>query len=208
MTPVVVAVTTTDVLAAGRLVEVRAAPDDREGQLLVEARRNTESFTELYQLTERRIVKFFYRRTACPVTAADLAAETFAAALQSVRRFDPNRGSGSQYLFGIANKLLLQWQRHEYVERSARQRLGMQLQVSDSAAIEEIETLVDFDAMKAELADALDELTDGVRDAVKLRIFEQLSYEEIAERLGCAPGNARVRVSRGLDRLGQRLGAS
>ncbi len=37
MRPMVVAVTTTDVLAAGRLVAVKAASDDREGQLLVGA---------------------------------------------------------------------------------------------------------------------------------------------------------------------------
>ena len=38
-----------------------------------------------------------------------------------------------------------------------------------------------------------------IRDS--LRVIEQLDYRQIAERLGCEPGAARVRVLRGLRRL-------
>lgn len=207
MTSLVVAVTATEVLAAGRLVAVVVTPEDREGQLLLDARRRPEAFGELYELTERKIVAFFYRRTACAATAADLTSETYASALRGLRRFDPDRGTGIGYLFGIANNLLLQWQRREQVEQSARRRLGMRVDVAASAAVDDIEELVDFDALKEPLALALDDLTAGVRDAVKLRIFEELEYDEVASRLGCSPGTARVRVSRGLSRLGRRLGA-
>jgi DNA-directed RNA polymerase specialized sigma24 family protein len=47
-----------------------------------------------------------------------------------------------------------------------------------------------------------------MRKAVLLRVIEQLPYDEIAERLGCTAGNARVRVCRGLDRLEAYLEAS
>jgi RNA polymerase sigma-70 factor (ECF subfamily) len=39
------------------------------------------------------------------------------------------------------------------------------------------------------------------RDAVALRVVEELGYEEIAQRLNCTPAAARVRVHRGLARL-------
>jgi DNA-directed RNA polymerase specialized sigma24 family protein len=42
------------------------------------------------------------RRTRDAELAADLTAETFAAALAARARFDPGRGSASAWLFGLA----------------------------------------------------------------------------------------------------------
>ena len=39
------------------------------------------------------------------------------------------------------------------------------------------------------------------RDAVRLRIVDELSYDDLAARLGITPDNARARVSRGLRAL-------
>lgn len=41
-----------------------------------------------------------------PETATDLTAETFAAALAGVGRFDPGRGAAVGWLYGIANHQL------------------------------------------------------------------------------------------------------
>ena len=46
-------------------------------------------------------------------------------------------------------------------------------------------------------------LTVGERDAVRLRVLEELDYRTIAARLGCSEGAARGRVHRGLVRLAQ-----
>lgn len=206
MTPMVVAVTLTEGLAAGRLVAVGAAPRDREGQLLLDARRDPDAFGELFRIAEHAIVSFFYRRTACSVTSADLTAETFAAALEGLRRYDPKKGTGMQWLYGIARHLLLQWQRHEFVDRRARQKIGMQVEIETDGDLEQIEATVDFAALREPLAAALNQLTDGLREAVVLRILHGLSYEEVADRLGCTVGTARVRVSRALGKLGEELG--
>lgn len=184
-------------------------PDsDREGWLLVEARRRPEAFTDLYRMTERRLVGYFFRRTACAATAAELTSETFAAALAGFRRFDPEKGTGIGWLFGIASHLLSQWQRHERVEEAARRRMGMRIGPLEAPDLERIEALVDFGPLACQLPGALGELSPAVRDAVVLRFVEQLPYEEISSRLGCTAAAARVRVSRGLDRLEQLLGVT
>jgi RNA polymerase sigma-70 factor (ECF subfamily) len=51
------------------------------------------------------------------------------------------------------------------------------------------------------LASGLDELSPKLREAVRLRVGEDLPYDEVAERLGCTVLAARTRVSRGLDQL-------
>jgi len=54
----------------------------------------------------------------------------------------------------------------------------------------------------AERADELlDALPESQREAVRLRVVEQLEYEEVALALGTSPEAARVRVHRGLSAL-------
>jgi len=48
-------------------------------------------------------------------------------------------------------------------------------------------------------------MSPRVAAAVALRIAEDLPYHEVARRLGCSEGAARVRVTRGLDQLAQLL---
>lgn len=205
-----VAVATYELLGRGRLVAVGAARQhvDREGDLLIEARRRPEALGELYVLVERRLVRYFYRRTACAATAADLTSETFAAAIDGLRRFDPKKGAGIGWIFGIARHLHSQWLRSEQVEQAARRKVGMQLGPPEDLDVTAIEESVDFGPILDRLDEALEQLTAPTRDAVVLRIVERLDYEEISARLRCSPGAARVRVSRGLDQLGERLGVA
>ena len=70
-------------------------------------------------------------------------------------------------------------------------------QESDAA----ITALIDADHYRDTLAVALKQLPDGLRDAVALRVIDELSYEAVAARLGCSPAAARTRVHRGLARL-------
>ena len=48
-------------------------------------------------------------------------------------------------------------------------------------------------------------LSEGVRAALVLRYVKDLSYEEVATRLGCSPAAARQRVSGGVRTLRERL---
>ena len=51
------------------------------------------------------------------------------------------------------------------------------------------------------LDEALDELPESQREAIRLRVVDDLSYDEVADRLGTTPAAARVRVHRGLSAL-------
>jgi len=174
---------------------------DDDALLLSAARGEPSAFSAFYRRNAEVVAAFFYRRIACPHTAADLTAETFAAALTSLKKFRPDRGTAKAWLFGIAHNQLRQWARKGRVADSARRRLGIQTPALMPEDIERIETLVDFEPMRAVITDALAELNPVLRDALMLRVADELPYEEVAERLGCSVGAARVRVSRGLAKL-------
>jgi RNA polymerase sigma-70 factor (ECF subfamily) len=183
-------------------------PDDAEhraGGLHDAALSDPDAFGEFYDRTNAHVLGFFYRRTACAHTAAELAAETFAEALAGLHRYRPDRGSGRSWLFGIAHNRYRRWLRREEVATRARRRLAAATPTMSPSDYEHIEALVDFGPLVARLDGALGALTPAIRDAVVGRVVDQLPYDEIARRGGCTVNTARVRVSRGLARLAEVL---
>lgn len=164
-----------------------------------------EAFGAFYGAAVDRILAYCYGRTYCPEVAADLTAETFAAALVGLRRYDPVRGRASQWLFGIARNLVRQWARYGRVEASARRRLRIVTPVWDDGTLARIETLVDLTRTREAMAQALASLNRTERLVVELRVVEEHDYDVIADRLGCTVASARARTSEALAKLRRRL---
>jgi DNA-directed RNA polymerase specialized sigma24 family protein len=100
-----------------------------------------EGFAVFYRRHVAGLLRYFLRRTHDPELAADLCAETFAAALDGAHRFDPARGPAVGWLDRIARRLLAHAQRRGAVEHRARRRLGMAPLDLTDAALERIEAL-------------------------------------------------------------------
>jgi RNA polymerase sigma factor (sigma-70 family) len=123
-------------------------------------------------------------------------------------RFRDVGRAGGAWLYGIAAKELSHWFRRQRVELRAVRRLAIDVPVLDDESIARIEALADLDAQRATLAAALGEMTAGERDAVELRVLEEMGCAEIALRLGCSEAAARVHVHRGLARLNRMMEAT
>ncbi len=169
-------------------------------ELLAAVDGEPEAFGVFYRRHVRPLLGYFVRRTGDAELAADLCAETFAAALDALRRFDPARGPAVAWLYGIARRLLGHAARRGVVEDRARRRLGMApLELSD-AAIERI------GAEAGEVAtSALDALPADQREAVRARILDERDYADIARTTRTSEAVVRKRVSRGLAGLRARV---
>lgn len=165
-------------------------------QLLKENRpsRAGESFAVFYSRHERRIITYFLRRTGRPELAADLAAETFARALESRQRFKPARGPAIAWLFGIAANVLSGSVSAGRVEGAARERLRLEPVVLDDATLDAVAAL-------AGGRELLAGLPPDEAEAIGARVLDERGYPEIAAQLGCSEAVVRQRVSRGLARL-------
>lgn len=169
---------------------------------------DSAAFGELYDRHSRAVLRFLYQRTADPETAADLAAETFAQAYLSRRRYS-ERGTGARsWLIGIASHQLSRMLRKARADQRARRRLGMERIPFDEISYERIEELVDFEPLREAVREAMSKLSTASADAVALRIGEDLPYAEVAKRLRCTEAAARVRVARGLARLNELMEVS
>jgi RNA polymerase sigma-70 factor (ECF subfamily) len=177
------------------------ASSQSDDELLVAG--DLDSFEVFYRRWVKHLLGFFVRRTGDAELAADLTAETFAAALAARGRYRPERGTASAWLFGIAANKLAFAQRRGYAERRARRRLGMERIELDDENIARIERIPD-----AELASALVELLPAdQRDAITAHVVDGRGYDEIADELHTSEAVVRKRVSRGLAVVRQRIGA-
>jgi RNA polymerase sigma factor (sigma-70 family) len=165
-----------------------------DGELLSLTPERPEAFAVFYRRHERMLLGFFMRRTGEPELAADLAAETFAAALTSVRRYEPSRGPALAWLFGIARNKLRRAREAGRVEDDARRRLGMPVIVLEDEAMERIERLGGDERVVA----WLEHLPADQAQAVRARIVDEEPYSVIAARVRCSESVVRQRVSRGL----------
>jgi RNA polymerase sigma factor (sigma-70 family) len=188
---------------AGRVPERReAVSDDRsDTELLLASRDDPGVFTELYRRHAEDLLRYFARRTLDPEAAAELTAETFASAFMSRKTYKDTGANGVAWLYGVARHQLGRFFRAGRVDAQARRRLGMPERDLPLEDYERIEDLVDFEPVRGAIAAALETLSDDQRDAMRLRVIDGLSYEEVARRLSCSEMNARQRVSRGLRKL-------
>lgn len=168
-----------------------------DAELLRRSRSDPDAFGDLAERYVLRLDSWFRHRTGDPAAAADLTAETLAQAWQSAPRFrDLAGGSAGPWFYGIAQNLLRTYERKRRVETAARRRLGMPLRAYTD--FEEAEDRLAAGAQAPLLRAAMDDLPGREREALELRVLEDLSYEDVAERLGVSQGVARTYVSRAL----------
>lgn len=169
-------------------------------ELLVASVGDEEAFAAFYRRHARPLAGFFMRRTGDAELAADLTAETFAAALAARRRFDPAKGAAIGWLYGIARHKLARTLAHGRVEDRARRALGMALPlVLDDEAIELVVTA------EGEVVQLLQRLPADQRAAIEARVVDEQEYEQIAAAAQTSEAVIRKRVSRGLASLRRKL---
>jgi len=157
--------------------------------LLSNARTNRRAFAAFYDRYERAIAGYFMHRTRNAELTADLTAEVFAAAFAAADRYRPDAKTAAPWLFAIAQNTLVSSVRRGRVEEAARREIGVR------AAVE----------LNAWVSDLLRRLPADQRDAVRARVLEDRSYDEIAAELETSSLVVRKRVSRGLAQLRQEI---
>lgn len=177
-------------------------PDDlRHDVELLEACRggDAEAFAAFFRRHRALVLAYLARRTRAVETAADLMAETFAAALERV--LDLERELPREpvaWLMTVARNKLIDSNRRGRVEQAARDRLAFAPVVLVDGGLERLEELIDATDVAGTLAAALpaDQL-----EALRSRVLEERDYGEIASEMRSSEALVRKRVSRALTTL-------
>ncbi len=162
---------------------------------------DAEDFGQFYDRYVDMLLGYFARRVRDPEIAADLTAETFAAALVARHRFRRASTPAVAWLFGIAQHKLADYRRRGAAEDRMQRRLGMERVPVGTDDVEMI-TMLGRDAAWQ----LIDELPPDQRDAVRAHVLEDRAYGEIAVATETSEAVIRKRVSRGLGALRGRMG--
>ncbi|MGA3362555.1 MAG: RNA polymerase sigma factor [Solirubrobacteraceae bacterium] len=171
-----------------------------DSELLAASRgRDGEAFGAFFRRHRGTVLGYLAARTRSREVAADLLAETFAAALAVVR--EPSRelpGEPLAWLMTIARNKLIDSVRHGRVEQSARDELGLAPLAIDDHDLERIEELIDQTDVAIVLAA---QLPPEQLVALRARVLDERDYGDIAAELQCSQAVVRKRVSRALRTL-------
>jgi RNA polymerase sigma factor (sigma-70 family) len=161
-----------------------------------------DDFTRLYRRHAQPLLLHFQRRLHDAELAAELLADTFEAAIGAGESF---RGETDRELSGwlwtIARNTLADHYRREEGERTRRRRMGRVRPALSDREIERIEELAGIAQLREAVAQRLSELPPDQRQAVRMRVLEEMPYEAIAKAGETNAETARARVSRGLRAL-------
>jgi RNA polymerase sigma-70 factor (ECF subfamily) len=171
--------------------------DRTDAELIRAGESEAAAFAELYRRHVPTVHAWFRRRLDW--AASDLTAEAFAQAWLSRRSFrDEADGSALPWLFGIARNVARDSARRNEVETRARRRLGLPTDLASEDGYAAVEERL---SPRPALAEALETLPEHEREALELRVVDELPYSDVAAQLGVRPAAARLRVSRALRRL-------
>ena len=178
----------------------RGSADPRgDDELLRETRAGAGSFDVFYVRHREVVLAFLARRVREPELAADLLAETFAAALLAVH--DRERDLPDvplAWLFAIARRKLIDSHRRGSVESEARRRLALEpLELDDR----DIDRIIEIGETIEPLVILAGKLPPEQLEALRARVIEERPYAEIARELRCSQAVVRKRVSRALNTL-------
>jgi RNA polymerase sigma-70 factor, ECF subfamily len=158
---------------------------------------SAEEVAELFDDLGAPLLSWFRREVKTRDEAADLWSETWARVVASRTRIrGSTRAEHAGFVYTTARNLLADWRRRGVIEQRALQQLGIE-------PLRMEHELPDLDVPRA--LEQLEGLPQDQREAVQLRVLEELDYDEIAERTGSTEPAVRQRVSRGLRWLRGRL---
>lgn len=182
-------------------------PPETDDELLIRIQSgDEEAFVALYHRRQAALYRFALHMSGSAHVAEDITQEVFLALLREGCGFDPQRGTLSGYLFGIARKLVLRSQERGRSDVALENDLDdsplPELAVNDDPLAE----LTHREGIEA-LRRAVQALPRRYREVVVLCDLEEIDYGDAAVALGCPIGTVRSRLHRArgllLDKLNQ-----
>lgn len=171
------------------------------------AKGDLAAFRVLMERWEGAAKRYAYRFFGDYQAAEDAAQETFVRLYRSAGRYEPT-AKFATYFYTVLGNLC-----RDRI-RAAKRRAGHGEQVEDVFVLDEIaeasaalepESRAETEEERVLVREAVSELPEKLREALSLREFEGLAYEEIAEVMHANLGEVKTWIHRGRKRLAHRL---
>jgi RNA polymerase sigma-70 factor, ECF subfamily len=152
----------------------------------------------------RKVFNVAYKFVGKHDEAEDLTQDIFLKIFKALATFD-RRANFQTWIISISRNLCID---HYRSVRKERQTIARDVDTRDlqpASADRSPQAAAEHQDLRAMLRQALETLPSTLRTAVVLRDLQELSYQEIAERLGLPEGTVKSRINRGRIELAHQL---
>ncbi|OHD56731.1 MAG: hypothetical protein A2Y33_06470 [Spirochaetes bacterium GWF1_51_8] len=157
------------------------------------------AFAKLYDFYMKPIYRFIYFRTYNRGLAEDLTAQAFLKAIENIASYDRKKGKFSSWLYRIARNLVID----HY--RSRRKTMGLD-ETWEIASDIDLEEDAGRKEQIEQLKGLLTTLSGEQREVVMMRVWQDLSYTEIAEIMGKSEAGCKMMFSRAVAKMREAAG--
>ena len=174
---------------------------------------DADAWEKLARSQQRRVYGICFRFTGSQTEAEDLTQEAFLKMYRNLAAFDPAKGGFTTWLTTLTRNLLVDNYRRARMDRLS-DSLDETLDGEDDGPTR-AERLTDGRSnqekhvagleLRAQIQEALKQVSPELREAVILRDIEDMDYKDIAEVLGVPQGTVKSRISRGRAELARLL---
>jgi RNA polymerase sigma-70 factor (ECF subfamily) len=182
-------------------------PDTDELLMRKVAKGDLAAFRLLMERWEGAAKRYAYRLFGDYQAAEDAAQETFVRLFRSAGRYEPT-AKFSTYFYTVLGNHCRDRLRAARRRKAGGESIEDVFVIDDSVAAPEAlspEPRVETEEERALVREAIGELPEKLQEALSLREFEGLSYEEIAGAMGANLGEIKTWIHRGRKRLAHRL---
>jgi RNA polymerase sigma-70 factor (ECF subfamily) len=151
-----------------------------------------EEFTAIYRQNSSGIFRFAVHMSGSRTVAEEVTQEAFLMLINSPGSFDPEKGTITNFLYGVARNLV---KRH--LERDRRQQYLDDFEEEFAAPANDLLGDLTQRENLNSLRCAVASLPPKYREVIVLCDLQELSYEGASEAIGCAVGTVRSRLHRG-----------
>ncbi|HMQ02283.1 MAG TPA: sigma-70 family RNA polymerase sigma factor [Candidatus Doudnabacteria bacterium] len=169
--------------------------DIQEQQAIVAVQSGqTEQFVVLYDLYIDKIYRFLYFRVHHKELAEDLTSQTFLQAFDKIHQYDSSKGLFGAWLYRVARNLMIDEMRRKKPTDNIENHYDLQDKTN-------IEADTDRQLASEAVQKLLATLPPDARELLTLRLWDELSYAEIAALTGKSEGALKMQFSRLLKKL-------
>jgi len=155
---------------------------------------NLDDFGRLYDKYIKKIYDFTYYRVLHKETAEDLTSKIFFKALENINKYQANKGSFSSWLYRIAKNTITDYY------RTKKEVIDI-ADIWDLKSDEDIEKDIENKQELDEIKKYLNKLSPEQREIVIMRVWNELSYKEIAEIIDKSEDSCKMMFSRTITSL-------
>ena len=163
-----------------------------------------QAWETIVQQNRRRVFNVAYKFVGKHDEAEDLTQDIFLKLFKSLDTFD-RRANFQTWLISVSRNLCIDHYRRVRKERETVDRDVDAADLAPASGDVGPYVLLERSDRRELLRQALDGLAPTLRSAVMLRDIHELSYQEIADRLGVPEGTVKSRINRGRLELARQI---